>query len=179
MVLYGLVIARSVSVAREEQQPVRFRLLVGCLHVAQPLWRTWGRLRARPLDPLVAGSNWTGEREMWLSRVRNEFVRRGCAVRGGNPDECWDLHATVGPLLVSRVATAVVWNWYPQYRAILRPRRAFFFATAVAVALLLTRVIAGECFTAAVLLVLAGETYVLRRATRRALRVTMPATEVP
>ena len=52
ILLYALGVALAARVARTERQPIRLRLLVGMLHVAQPFWRTYGRMRARPLDPL-------------------------------------------------------------------------------------------------------------------------------
>ena len=51
---YGVGVAVSLPVARTEPEPLKLRLLVGALHIAQPFVRTWGRMRGprRPqLEP--------------------------------------------------------------------------------------------------------------------------------
>jgi len=130
MLAYGLAVAAGVRPERREPHALRFRLLVGFLHVAQPLVRAWGRLTQRSSsEPEGASAEWTGDRAAWMEELRAELGRRGCRVQTGAAHKTWDLECASGPLLKARITTAVIW-WQPFHRATLRPR-AFLLGIAV------------------------------------------------
>ncbi|RYU15101.1 glycosyltransferase [Nocardioides iriomotensis] len=117
LVAYAACVAVAADVDAREPSPWRFRLLVGALHVLQPLARTWGRLRGHPLPAReIEPGPWTGSREQWLHALRRDLSSRWCAVRVGAPDQRWDLAVAVGPLLRCRLHTAVRWDWDPVVR---------------------------------------------------------------
>ena len=114
---YALCVAAATDVTPREAFAWRLRLLVGVLHVVQPLARTWGRLRGRPLPARsVPVPAWTGNRETWLLALRQDLSARWCAVRSGSPHDSWDLELGVGPVLRCRLNTAVLWGWDPLAR---------------------------------------------------------------
>lgn len=116
---HAVVTAAGLRVDRHEPHPWRLRLLVGILHVAQPLVRAWGRIRGRPAGPALATpfSEWSGNRAAWLVNVRTALQREGCSVRIGDPSAAWDLEARSWLGFVAiRVTTALAWNWEPRHR---------------------------------------------------------------
>ena len=112
LVYFGAV-ARSVPVERGEPQPVRFRLLVGALHVLQPFARTWGRLRARALACEPDIGQWSGDRGAWLRDLEQELRRKGLALEVGGPHDHWDLQAQWLRVVRCRITTGVAWKWVP------------------------------------------------------------------
>jgi glycosyltransferase involved in cell wall biosynthesis len=133
---YGTAASVTARPARDEPRPIRFRLLVGMLHAAQPFVRAWGRLtgprarRARPRSP-----EWTGDRVAWLGVLRRELEARGWQVRVPGAHEAWDLEAVRGPLWRARINVAVVWGWEPLSRTSLSPRAPLLVGVATPVAL--------------------------------------------
>ena len=107
---FGAVVAASVPVHREPNSR-RLRLVVGTLHVLQPFWRTWGRLRG-PRRPAVApiARPWRGDRAEWLADLELRLRQHRCTVISGGPNDPWDLEVRC-PWVRVRVATAVTWNW--------------------------------------------------------------------
>jgi GT2 family glycosyltransferase/exo-beta-1,3-glucanase (GH17 family) len=173
---YGTAVAAAVRPSKDEPRPLAFRTLVGFLHVVQPLARLWGRLRGSPAPPLPEPPDeWSGDRAAWLHAIQRELERRRCRVRAGDSAAAYDLQASVGPFLASRFTTAVVWNWTPLHRTVLRPRPAAFLAmpalAAVALALPTAAAVVGG-LAAAVALV---EHAVLRRRVAGSLRATTTA----
>ena len=113
---FGLAVAASLRLPPDEPEPLRLRLLVGYLHVAQPFVRTWGRLRG-PRRPLVMPVErpWWGDRAAWLRDLEQQLRADGRAVGVGGPTDDWDLE--VRTLLAKlRISAAVVWRWQPVWR---------------------------------------------------------------
>ncbi len=172
VVAYAAAIAAAVRPGRTEPQPLRFRLLVAALHVAQPIVRTWGRLRAEPAEPVPANDSWHGERAHWLDELRASLAREGRAVVPGGPHDDWDLSVSAGPFLRCRLTTAVVWNWTPLQRTTWRVRPALVAAVAAAVALTLVLPLEGALVAGAVALIAVREAVVVQRAIGRTLQAT-------
>jgi hypothetical protein len=123
IIAYGLAVATALEVPREEPQPTRFRLTVGALHVLQPYWRTYGRLRGQRADVApIDQPAWSGNRTVWLSSLEAALRARRCVVRPGGPSHNWDLEVSASSLIVARITTAVMWNWEPHLRVRYRPR---------------------------------------------------------
>jgi hypothetical protein len=147
-----------------------FRLLVGLLHALQPFVRLWGRLRGRPLAPVaMPASAWSGDRHEWLAQLRLRLAAQGCAATPGRPDQPWDLDVTVGPFLVARLTTAVLWHWQPAYRVTFRPRPATSLLVAVAVAAAPISWPLGVAALVVVATATAGEAVIVRSRLRAAL----------
>lgn len=163
---YGSAIAAGASPPRDEQHPLRFRALIGFLHVAQPIVRTWGRMRTRKTSADVGPSGkhqaWAGDRDRWLTELQRGLLGPHSTVRIGEPSQNWDLEA-VGFLAIGRVTTAVAWRWSPMARVDLRPRIRTLIALSCCIPLSLLNPIVGAGLAAGVILGLAVETAVLSR----------------
>jgi glycosyltransferase involved in cell wall biosynthesis len=176
--IFAAAVALAVRPARGEPQRLRFRLLAGFLHVAQPLARTGGRARAPAARPAPeAPPRWTGDRQGWLFLLARELRARRCTVRAGNEHDDWDLAAAVGPLLSCRVTTAVAWHWVPMQRLALRPRAGLAVAIAAAVAATAADARLGLAFVTLLATAFAVEALALLRATRGALVATTRVAE--
>jgi glycosyltransferase involved in cell wall biosynthesis len=118
------LVAAATRPPRGEPRPFSFRLLVGAMHVAQPLVRAWGRIRGPRLEAAepATESAWTGDRSAWLHSLRLILARRGFRVRYGNTGDEWDLEVRGLGLLVGRIRIAVAWRWTPAWRIERRPR---------------------------------------------------------
>jgi len=121
LVVFAAAVARSVNVPRDEPRPHALRALVAFLHVAQPLARTWGRLRARPHRVPHLRPTWTGDRAGWLRNLERELPAAGYAVRVGGQHDRWDLEVSIGLLLRGRITIGVAWSWVPHLRIQQRP----------------------------------------------------------
>ncbi|MDP8932242.1 MAG: glycosyltransferase [Actinomycetota bacterium] len=121
---YGLCIALAVPVSWREPEPVMLRLLVGFLHVAQPLVRAWARLTGpRPPPPSLPASDWTGNRMAWLADLRRRLeLVQGLRVWVGGPRTSWDIAVRNLGLVTALVTTATLWGWEPRWRVTVRPR---------------------------------------------------------
>ncbi|NND03851.1 MAG: glycosyltransferase, partial [Acidimicrobiia bacterium] len=130
VIAYAIAVAVAAPVKSGAPSPRRMRALVGLLHVAQPLARTWGRLTGKRLprqdDEVVA---WSGRRSTWLQDLKQDLAGMGCGVRIGGPSDNWDLVATSG-LAKSRLTTAVAWHWEPRHQVSYRPRLFAWLTTA-------------------------------------------------
>lgn len=139
LAVFAACIAAATRVPVGDPSPARLRVLVGLLHVLQPLVRSWGRLTGRPLPPRpVPEQSWTGSREDWLRVLLRDLSSRWCAVRRGPPYGSWDIQVAVGPVLRCRLHTAVRWEWDPVTRrtwALSRPAAAVLVVAAVAAGL--------------------------------------------
>ncbi|HKA50049.1 MAG TPA: glycosyltransferase [Candidatus Dormibacteraeota bacterium] len=166
---FGAAMAAVVRPDRREPSPMAFRLLVGCLYVAQPLVRTWGRLRARPLPPTPSARVWSGDRVSWLAETERQLSRWGCACRRPRPDAEFDLEASLVGLAVCRVMTAVAWGWLPRFRTRVRPGRLALPVLAVGAVLGLARPGVGAAVLAGAGAVAAFEAWQLTRLVRRVL----------
>jgi GT2 family glycosyltransferase/exo-beta-1,3-glucanase (GH17 family) len=171
---YGGAVALSVRAPRTEPRPLAFRLLVGLLHVVQPLARAWGRVRARAPEAVADGRRfaWLGDRTAWLDSLARDLAARGCHVRFGEGHDGWDLEARRWPFVRARVTTAVLWRWTPSYRVAYRPRAALGGALAAVAALVLWSPTAGAAAAVVLVLALLVETAALVRAAREAVRTT-------
>ena len=111
---YAVAVAAATRVSPAEPSPWRLRMLVGVLHVLQPLARIWGRVRGRALPARESAEEpWTGDREDWLLALHRDLSSHWCAVRRGSPHGSWDIEVGVGPVLRCRLHTAVRWEWDP------------------------------------------------------------------
>ncbi|HEY3671833.1 MAG TPA: glycosyltransferase [Acidimicrobiia bacterium] len=176
---YGAAVAVAVSPIRAEPTPLRLRALVGALHVAQPLWRTYGRLRGVAVTErgrtLAA---WSGDRWSWLRALADELREAGCHVEIAPPDHAWDLSASVGLFVSARITTAVVWSWTPQSRVRFAPRAGMWITVAVAAVLALVFPIVAIALVALVALSAVAEMVRLRACVRAALAQTAPSAGV-
>jgi ABC-type multidrug transport system fused ATPase/permease subunit/GT2 family glycosyltransferase len=121
---YGYSVASALSLSRDEQQTGSLRLLVGLLHVLQPIARLWGRAGYPALRPGRAAARWTGDRGVWLTELQRDLQSRPSRVKRGGTGDAWDLEVSVGPFIAARVTAAVTGGWIPLYRYHLRPRPA-------------------------------------------------------
>lgn len=175
------VLAHVLSVAvaahprRGESHPVAFRLLVGVLHVAQPLARAWGRLLSRRGETPMRTWAWNGERETWLAALSRELSARRCNVRPGDAHDWWDLSASIGPFFRCRLTTAVVWRWSPVHRLALRLRLPALIGLFFATGAVATRSTLGIALAASFVGLLALESGLLWLAARHSLDATTRA----
>jgi O-antigen biosynthesis protein len=174
--------AASVAIAARpsptETHKLGHRLLVGALHVIQPLVRAWARLRNRaggaqpPPTPA-----WRGDRLQWLLELRRQLVARRCAIRWGTATAAWDFKASFGPFVSYKVTTAVVWAWVPQHSARLAIRPAFL-ATAALGGLLLSWIsTAGIVVLSGVAFLAVAEAIALRRILKKSIAATSVSDE--
>ena len=173
--------AASVAIAAKpepkEAHKMGHRVLVGVLHVVQPLVRAWARLRNRaggaqpPPTPA-----WQGDRLKWMFELRRQLVARRCTLRWGAGTAAWDFKASFGPLVSYKVTTAVVWSWVPQYSTRFTVRPAFLGSTALGALLLAWVPAAGIVVLSATVLFAAVETTILRRILNRSIAATSTAT---
>ena len=170
---YAVVIAVSARPQRGERHSWRWRSLVTFLHIAQPIARTWGRLRGPGLSRLPPPTPaWSADRRQWLFALERELSRRSCTVRFAGPHDPWDVQVSCTPILAARVSTALRWGWTPVARMRIRLRRSRA-AGAAGVALALTWMgLSLAPILAAAAATLAAECVVLRRRVDRALRHT-------
>jgi glycosyltransferase involved in cell wall biosynthesis len=135
LLAFAATVAASTPLHPREPRPGRLRVLVGALHLLQPVARTWGRLRTpvRPIDRTSATA-WTGDREGWLRELVGDLRRRRVTVTAGAPSESWDIACAVGPFVRAKVTTAVAWGWTPRFRISYRPTRLTLALAAVLVA---------------------------------------------
>jgi glycosyltransferase involved in cell wall biosynthesis len=170
---FATAVAVAVRPRPNERQRMRFRLLVALLHVAQPLARASGRIGAPRVEPLEERSvEWVGDRFVWLEALRRELLSHGCRVRAGGEHDIWDVEASIGPFVRSRVATAVVWKWQPLHRISLRPRLWLGAGVALSLLALSFSLLVGTGALAAVLAGSLVEGVLLSRLTKRALETT-------
>jgi hypothetical protein len=177
-VVFGAGIALAVRPTRGESNPVRLRFLVGFLHLAQPVARTWGRLRTRGSKIWEQSApDWTGQKGHWIGGLRIELERRRCSVRLGSPQDDWDLQASVGPLVSCRVKSAVLWSWLPAYRIRLRPRSLFWGGLTAVAGVALLSIPAAALGVAAVAILTAMEAWIVYGVVKGALERTSEAHE--
>jgi hypothetical protein len=173
MVGFAASVAVAVKPSPAETHKLGHRLLVGALHVVQPLVRAWARFRNRaggaqpPPTPA-----WRGDRLQWLLELRRQLVARRCAIRWGTATAAWDFQASVGPFVSYKVTTAVVWSWVPQHAV--RPTVRFSFLAMAAVGgLLLTWVpVAGIVLLSGGALLAGVEAIALRRILQKSIAAT-------
>jgi hypothetical protein len=167
---YAVCVAAAVHPGPRETSPWRLRALVGLLHVVQPVARTWGRLRGRPLPArATVDQPWTGLREDWLRALERDLSSRWCAVRTGPSDGTWDLEASAGPLLRCRLRTAVRWGWDPVARRSWRLSRLGVATVALTAPLLVAAPAIGVVVAGVLLVTAAVEAAALLRLTGGAL----------
>ncbi|MDF2144856.1 glycosyltransferase family 2 protein [Knoellia sp. p5-6-4] len=161
---YLVVVAAATPATPGESGPWRLRVLVGALHVLQPLARTWGRLTGRPLPSRVSPSRpWSGSRERWLAALDQDLSAHWCGVRRGSPRASWDIEIGVGPVLRCRLNLAVLWEWDPVTRRTWSVSRLGVGLLVAALALTTSSPLAGAVVVGAVLVSAALEAMVLTR----------------
>lgn len=175
---YGITVAVAVRPDRPESRPIRWRLLVAFLHLAQPLVRAAGRTSGRRSKRVwksrtsVSAVSWSGDRRTWLLQLRRELWARQCVVRSNESHESWDLEATVGPFVACRITTAVVWGWTPLARLRFAPRLPAVLVLGSGLVLTLFAPPLGGAVIALVALLTAADGAILRRKVRAALVAT-------
>jgi len=174
---FGAAMAVVVRPDRREPSPISFRLLVGLLYVAQPLVRTWGRLRARSLPPLSSARPWSGDRFSWLADAERELAQRGCARMRATPHAAFDLDVSMFGLAGCRVTTAVVWSWLPRFRTTLHPGPLAPLAIGAGAVIGLARPLLGAAALATATAVAAAEAVLLRRLVHQVLAKTSRGAE--
>lgn len=130
LVVFAGAVAVSVDVDRREPSPLKLRMLVAALHVAQPIARTWGRVRSgrsalkeRSSDVAASVSGaWIGDRAAWLVDLEQRLRAERLPVVHPPSSSDWDLVIPLGPFARSRVVTAVAWEWTPHWRIGWQPR---------------------------------------------------------
>jgi hypothetical protein len=127
---YGLAIALALRLDRGERRPTTMRAMVGVLHVLQPFWRTYGRLRGQRhgRDEPSALRQWSGDRWIWLRDLERRLHASRCSVRAVSPNDTWDMKVTKGPFVAARITTAVTWGWVPHTRVEWRARPALWWS---------------------------------------------------
>jgi glycosyltransferase involved in cell wall biosynthesis len=176
LALYAGTVAATCVPSGTEPRPLAFRALVALLHVLQPVVRLWGRITGpslprRQTEPVA----WRGDRQAWLTSLVRELARGGAHVVAGRPTDRFDLSVTVGPSMVMRVTTAVVWGWTPTWAATLRPRVRLLVALGTATALGVWLDPRWAILVAAGLVLATVEAVVLRRRLARAIASTTEA----
>jgi glycosyltransferase involved in cell wall biosynthesis len=166
---FGATMAAVVRPDRRQPSPLAFRLLVGLLYVLQPLVRTWGRLRARPLPPLPSARPWSGDRLSWLAEAERQLARKGCARRRASPHAAFDLEVSLVGLAACRVTTAVAWSWLPRFRTGVRPGPLAPLAIAAGAVVGLARPLLGGAVLVTAMAVAGVEAVILRRLVRQVL----------
>jgi len=121
VVAFAVAVALSVAPARQEAAPWRHRALVGALHVAQPLARTWGRVMPAPQRAARTGHPWPAERGPWLASLSRALGELGVHTTTAPSGAGWDLRAGRGLLALAYVNVAVVWSWEARARVRYRP----------------------------------------------------------
>ena len=175
MFLFGF--AASVAIAARpgarETRRLPHRLLVGALHVVQPMVRAWARLRNRVggAQPPPARA-WRGDRLRWLLELRRQLVARRCVIRWGPPTAAWDFQAYIGAFAAFKVTTAVVWSWVPQHRLRFVVRPGFLAGLAVGALLLAWIPAAGIGVLSAIAVLATVETIALRRILKKSIETT-------
>ena len=169
MAAFGVAMALVARPDRREPSRLAFRLLVGLLYVAQPLVRSWGRLRARPLAPLRTAKQWSGDRLSWLAAVERELARWGCSRRRASPFAPFDLEVSLLGLAACRLTTAVVWSWLPRFRTRVRPGPLAFPSVSAGVIAVVARPLLGTAVLATTVALAAVEALLLRRLVRQVL----------
>jgi O-antigen biosynthesis protein len=170
---YGTAVAMATPVERGEPEPLKLRVLVGALHVAQPFVRTWGRLQQRTRragEPRPAP--WSGDRASWLHDLERLLRWRGATVRSGSAMDGWDLEVGTGPFVRMRITTAVAWRWVPQYAMRLRVTLAAWLLAAGAVTVGLLGRSGGRPIAGVLLASIGAESSFLRKRVRRVLEMT-------
>jgi ATP-binding cassette subfamily B protein len=165
LVLVGLAatVAVSVQPSHWERAPLRLRLLIGMLHIVQPMARTWGRLRGRPAARQPPRSQlWSGDRLTWLAALERELSSRHCVVRRGRAHDDWDFEVWLGPLISSRLRTAVLWNSQPLLGSRFRVRPALLAGSIASLLLVALTGLPGLVCAAALLLTAETELILLR-----------------
>jgi len=136
VVAYGVAIAVALRPDCTEPRPVALRAVVGLLHVLQPFWRTYGRVRGVRHGTAHASTRppWTGDRWAWLHDLERRLHASRCSVRSLSPNDTWDMQVTKGPFVAARITTAVTWGWVPHTRVDWRVRPAFWWCLAASLA---------------------------------------------
>jgi glycosyltransferase involved in cell wall biosynthesis len=141
---YMISVAAAVSPGRHEANPWRLRLLVGFLHLVQPLARATGRmLGPRQAATVDSRRQWTGRREHWLTELERVLQTRGCTVEHRGPHAPEDLAIRLGPFAQALLTTAVVWQSIPIFKLTVKPRALMVAAVGAGVVLSLGDALIG------------------------------------
>lgn len=171
---HAVLVATATQAPRGETRPKAFRLMVGLLHVAQPLVRAWGRVRGSPLEPNESEHEpvWHGNRETWLHDLRRALAHSGYRVAFGDAGVDWDLRLSRHGLIAASLTVAVAWKWIPAYRLRVRPRPLAVFLFASGLALMSVALAWGIALAAGSLVGSALEALTTRRDVRRVVAET-------
>ena len=174
LVLHAALVAFEVAPPRRERRPIAYSLLVGVLHVLQPVVRAWGRLRGPRLSPTEQEDppQWRGERDAWIMELQRFLAGRGYHIQSGTERDGWDFRVSRLPLAAIRVTVAVAWRWLPAFRlrVEVRPLAILLFGTGVLLAA--SHPLAGAGVVVATLTAAALSVRAAGRAVRRAVAST-------
>lgn len=137
-VALATILAFAVSVAAGARVPkcishrVRFRATVAWLHVAQPLVRSWGRIRTKAPEQTPRTWSWTGDRADWVRDLELCTGEHGLNARVVGPSSKWDMEVCRWGLVSTRIVCATLWTWWPSIRTRFRIRP---LAACIAIAL--------------------------------------------
>jgi glycosyltransferase involved in cell wall biosynthesis len=174
---FASAVAVSAPVDPKQRHSIASRLMVAFLHLAQPIARSWGRLRT-PLRPLQRGGPvWTGDRQDWLNQLVQETRAQHLSVRPGAETDPWDIRCAVGPLVRARVSTAVAWGWTPRAKVEYRASGWLWAGCAALVAAAAAGASWAPWMALIGLCAVVVESFVLRRRVRRALHRSMAGAE--
>lgn len=168
-----IALAVSVPLPTREPHPWRLRTLVAALHFAQPVVRTWGRIRGPSRRVAKRDPEWKGDRWTWLHDIIGEGHQRRLTISPGGAFDRWDLVCSVGPFVQARISTAVVWGWIPRHRVAYRLRRTPLFLIVLAVAVIGRSEPLIPLAASGVALALVAETLVLRYRVRAMLAASL------
>ena len=169
---FALSVAFGVTPPPGVRRPVTFRALVAFLHVAQPVVRSWSRLRSRVRVRPAQSFIWTGHRLDWIRDLTRVLKASECGTRFGGIHSSWDIETWKLGLVSWRITTAILWNWTPVVRRDLRIRRGGVIGLVCGLVLLSVSLPFGG-FALTTLAVAAGiETLWLRRKVDLAIDVT-------
>jgi hypothetical protein len=171
-VFAGLV-AAGVTVPPEVKSEGKFRALVAFMHVAQPLVRTWTRLRTRATPRESRDWKWHGDRLQWVRDLERELCDRKFRVRLGGVNADWDLEVWRWSLVSWRVTTAVLWGWTPVTRTRIAVRAGGIGAIAASVVGFAVEPLAGSIMAGISVLAGAVEAVLARRVLEKAFRATV------
>jgi glycosyltransferase involved in cell wall biosynthesis len=177
---YAVTAAAAARPPRADPRPLRWKALVGFLHVAQPFVRTWGRVRApRVAPPASSQPTWSCDRLSWMRDLERELQGRHCRTRSGGAHDDWDLVVGAGPLFCAWITTAVRWRWHPEVRVRygVRTGTVIVGVLSIGAALAMSTVLGADC-AAAILGMGAIDVLLLRRRIREALSLTTAAARI-
>src|SRR5439155_4742508 len=174
LALHAGLVAFEVAPPRRERRPIAYSVVVGLLHVLQPVVRAWGRLGGPRLPPTEEEEppRWRGEREAWIMELQRFLAGGGYHIQTGTERDGWDFRVSRLPLAAIRVTVAVAWRWLPAYRLRVEVRPLALLLLAAGLLVAVSHPAAGLGVLAGTLAAVVVSASVACRAVRLAVSVT-------